>query len=143
MLGLDPEQSAEPAKLPNHGKPKLDWEVLSGVRFFLSLMVMFMHLGSDESWGAFANLRQFPFHVHLFFTLGGYVLAASMAPPIKKKTSFVVARFGGMYPLYAVALVLSIVNLLVTPRSQIFNSLKYLLLVIVLTTLVLTEARSR
>ena len=42
-------------------------------------MVLFMHFGSDTSWGAAGNLRQFPWHVHRFFCLGGYTMAATMA----------------------------------------------------------------
>jgi len=92
VLGLDPvddDSTGKPAP-----KAKLDWDVLSGLRFCLSCYVMFMHIGSNESWGRVANLRQFPWHVHAFFTLGGFSMAAPMAPPIKKKLSYFVSRMG-------------------------------------------------
>ena len=122
VLGLDPDTSCQlAAPGGGRGKPKLDWAALSGLRFYLSCMVMFMHFGSDESWGAFGNLRQFPWHVHLFFTLGGYTMAAAFAPPIANKVSFFVARLSAMYPLYLLALLLALTNLLVSCRPSTFH----------------------
>lgn len=94
-------------------KPKVDWAALAGLRFVLACYVMFMHIGSNESWGAFNNLRQFPWHVHTFFTLAGFSLAIIMPAMINKKLSFVSARVAGMYPLYGLAIVLAASNLLV------------------------------
>lgn len=62
----------------------IDWEVISGFRFVLACYVMFMHIGSNKSWGAFNNLRGWPWHVHVFFTLGGFSLTAPMNPVIAK-----------------------------------------------------------
>ena len=53
-------------------KPHVDWSTLAGFRFLLACYVMFMHIGSNDSWDAFSNLRQFPWHVHTFFTLAGF-----------------------------------------------------------------------
>ncbi len=43
-----------------HDKPQVDWATLAGFRFVLACYVMFMHIGSNESWDAFSNLRQSP-----------------------------------------------------------------------------------
>lgn len=99
----------------------IDWDVISGFRFILSCYVMFMHIGSNDSWGAFNNLRGWPWHVHVFFTLGGFSLGAPMNPTIEKKFKYVIARIGAMYPMYAVALVFVLVNLLVTCRPSTFR----------------------
>ena len=82
-LGLDPEQEGDKKKEPT--KAQIDWGTLNGLRFLLACYVMFMHLGSNESWGAFSNFRGWPWHVHCFFTLGGYSLASLMNPLIRKK----------------------------------------------------------
>lgn len=74
-------------------KAKIDWDVISGFRFVLACYVMFMHIGSD-SWGSFTLLRTYPWHVHCFFTLGGYSMASTMNPVIKKKFSYFLSRIG-------------------------------------------------
>jgi len=120
VLGLDPVDEACPMKTTKNAK--MDNSVLSGFRFYLACMVMFMHIGADSSWGAFSTLRQFPWHVHVFFTLGGYTMALPMAPPIKKKLGYFVARMMAMYPLYMLALVFAVANLLVSCRPDTFVS---------------------
>jgi len=100
----------------------IDWDVLSGFRFSLSCYVMFMHIGSNKSWGVMSNLRGWPWHVHVFFTLGGYSMAAPMNPAIKKKFKYFLARMGSMYPMYAIALIFAIINLIVTCRPSTFRS---------------------
>lgn len=62
----------------------IDWEAISGFRFLLACYVMFMHIGSNSSWGSFNNLRGWPWHVHVFFLLGGFSLVAPMNPVIEK-----------------------------------------------------------
>eukprot|EP00588_Corethron_pennatum_P012659 CAMPEP_0194265640 /NCGR_PEP_ID=MMETSP0169-20130528/814_1 /TAXON_ID=218684 /ORGANISM="Corethron pennatum, Strain L29A3" /LENGTH=1665 /DNA_ID=CAMNT_0039006149 /DNA_START=543 /DNA_END=5540 /DNA_ORIENTATION=+ len=119
-LGLDPEQDGDKKKEPT--KAEIDWGTLNGLRFLLACYVMFMHLGSNESWGAFSNLRRWPWHVHCFFTLGGYSLASPMNPVIRKKLSYFLARIGGMYPMYCIALVFGLVNLLIVCRPSTFRS---------------------
>jgi len=99
----------------------IDWDVISGFRFLLACYVMFMHIGSNSSWGAFNNLRSWPWHVHVFFTLGGFSLAAPMNPVIEKKFKYFLARIGAMYPMYAVALIFVFINLLVTCRPSTFR----------------------
>lgn len=99
----------------------IDWDTISGFRFILACYVMFMHIGSNESWGAFNNLRGWPWHVHVFFTLGGFSLAAPMNPVIEKKFKYVMARFGAMYPMYAVALIFVFINLLIACRPSTFR----------------------
>jgi len=100
----------------------IDWEVINGFRFVLACYVIFMHIGSNKSWGAFNNLRGWPWHVHVFFTLGGFSLAAPMNPKIKRKFKFFVARFMAMYPMYIVALIFVFVNLLVSCRPSTFRN---------------------
>lgn len=122
VLGLDPVEKACPMQAPPSVRAKMDHAVLSGLRFYLAGMVMFMHIGADASWGAFGNLRQFPWHVHVFFTLGGYSMASAMAPPIKKKVSYFWARIIAMYPLYLLALLFAVGNLLVSCRPATFSA---------------------
>ena len=45
-------------------KALIDWDVITGFRAVLACYVMFMHLGSNESWGRVGNLRGWPWHVH-------------------------------------------------------------------------------
>ena len=82
---------------------------------------MFMHLGTNESWGALCNLRRWPWHVHVFFTLGGYSLSAPMNPVIEKKFKYFIARIGAMYPMYSVALFFVFINMLVSCRPSTFR----------------------
>ena len=122
VLGLDPEEDdAINTKESKEPKAKMDWGTLGGLRFTLACYVMFMHIGSTESWGRMANLRGFPWHVHVFFTLGGYSLASPMNPVIQKKVSYFITRIGSMYPMYAVALFLANINLLVVCRPSTFS----------------------
>jgi len=112
--------SASPPAAPSD-KPLLDWQTLSGFRFVLACYVMFMHIGSDASWGAVSNLRQFPWHVHAFFAVAGFSLAASMPALIARKGGFIWARISGMYPLYGLALLLALINLLPGCQPSTFD----------------------
>ena len=120
-LGLDPKIT-EVCPMKDAVKAKMDWQVLSGLRFFLACYVMFMHIGSNESFGGVSNLRGFPWHVHLFFTLGGYSMAAPMAPKIEKKFAYFKARIRSMLPMYYVALVLGLINLIVVCNPSTFEA---------------------
>ncbi len=102
-------------------KPKVDWSTLAGFRFLLACYVMFMHIGSDVSWGAFSNLRQFPWHVHSFFAVAGFSLVAFMPSVIQQKGAFIWARISGMYPLYALALLLCLINLFPSCQPSTFD----------------------
>jgi len=124
VLGMDPDEdlkgdAAAAAKSPD--KAKVDWAVIGGLRFVLACYVMFMHIGSTESWGAWNNLRGFPWHVHCFFTLGGYSMASPMNPVIEKKLAYFKARMMNMYPMYIIALLLLLINLLVVCRPATFD----------------------
>lgn len=103
-------------------KPKVDWATLAGLRFVLACYVMFMHIGSNESWDAFSNLRQFPWHVHAFFAVAGFSLAIIMPSFINRKMSFVSARITGMYPLYGLAILFAMGNLLVSCQPSTFSA---------------------
>jgi len=123
-LGLDPEKDEDNActlKPKEPAKAKVDWAAISGLRFVLACYVMFMHIGSPESWGKMNNLRGFPWHVHVFFTLGGYSMASPMNPTIKNKFSYFKARIWSMYPMYAIALITCLINLLVVCRPSTFD----------------------
>jgi len=120
-LGLEPQDGNGDASPVKEKKALVDWGVLGGFRFFLACYVMFMHIGSVDSWGSFSNLRGFPWHVHVFFTLGGYSMASPMNPAIKKKLSYFIARIGAMYPMYAAALFFGLVNLLIVCRPSTFR----------------------
>ncbi|CAI1858233.1 AMP-binding protein [Serratia fonticola] len=120
MSGLLAPKTAQAVNLPA-SKASVDWQTLAGFRFLLACYVMFMHIGSNDSWGAFSNLRQFPWHVHTFFTLAGFSLAVLMPSLIKNKMAFVSARVIGMYPLYGLAVLLALGNLLVTCQPATFS----------------------
>ena len=96
------------------------WGAIGGLRFILSCYVMFMHIGSEDSFGAFNNLRGLP-HVQFFFLLGGYSLAAPMNPVIENKVNYVKARIWAMYPMYLVALVFALIHLLISCRPSTFR----------------------
>lgn len=119
-LGLDPTGSLV-AKDVSTPKAKIDWACLGGLRFLLASYVMFMHIGSPESWGKINNLRGFPWHVHVFFTLGGYSMASPMNPTIKKKFSYFKAKMWSMYPMYLFSLLFGLMNLLVVCRPATFR----------------------
>ncbi|KDB08851.1 Long-chain-fatty-acid--CoA ligase [Burkholderia sp. lig30] len=104
------------------GKPNVDWSAIAGLRFLLACYVMFMHIGSDQSWGAFANLRQFPWHVHAFFVVAGFSLTVFMPSLITRKASFVWARISTIYPLYAFAVFLALINLVPNCQPSTFSS---------------------
>lgn len=113
-------QTASPAR-PAADKPKVDWSTLAGFRFVLACYVMFMHIGSDVSWDAVSNLRQFPWHVHSFFAVAGFSLVAFMPSMIQRKGAFIWARISGMYPLYALALLLALINLFPSCQPSSFS----------------------
>ncbi len=77
MLEEDAGVLASPDSRKHVMNTFIDWDVISGFRFCLSCYVMFMHFGSNDSWGAIANLRGWPWHVHVFFTLGGFSMVSS------------------------------------------------------------------
>ncbi len=77
MLEEDIDTNASPDANKQAKNTFIDWDVISGFRFCLSCYVMFMHFGSNGSWGALANLRGWPWHVHVFFTLGGFSMVSS------------------------------------------------------------------
>lgn len=110
------------AMLEEGGKPVVDWAAIGGLRFILACYVMFMHIGSEQSWGAFANLRQFPWHVHAFFIVAGFSLAVYMPALINRKAAFVWARVSAMYPLFALAIFLGLLNLVPNCTPSSFSS---------------------
>jgi len=120
-LGLDPKEFDEEPHTGKETKAVIDWGVISGFRFVLACYVMFMHIGSDKSWATFSNLRGWPWHVHVFFTLGGYSLASPMNPIIKNKWKYFMARIGSMYTMYAMALLFGLINLVIVCRPSTFS----------------------
>mmetsp|Transcript_4011 Transcript_4011/g.6002 ORF Transcript_4011/g.6002 Transcript_4011/m.6002 type:complete len:875 (-) Transcript_4011:291-2915(-) len=121
-LGLDPkEDKACVLHAKESTTAKVDWNCLLGLRFVLACYVMFMHIGSTDSWGKVNNLRGFPWHVHVFFTLGGYSVASPMNPMIAKKFSYFKARISAMYPMYALSLIASFINLIIVCRPSTFH----------------------
>ena len=91
-------------------KPKL--QALTGLRFFAAVHVVAFHYLAASS-GIPALLYHITRYgyvgVSLFFVLSGFVLAYSYPdlPTTASKKQFWLARFARIYPLYAVALVLS------------------------------------
>jgi hypothetical protein len=100
----------------------IDGETISGLRYLLACYVMFMYIGSNESWGCFANLRGMRWHEHIFFLLGGYAMALPMNPVIVAKFNYSISRIKAMYPVYLIAVVLAIANLLVVCRPSTFRN---------------------
>lgn len=101
-------------------KPAVDWPVLNSFRFVLICYVLFMHIGDHDSWGAFANLRQFPWHMHAFFLLAGFTLAVVMPSHISRSGTFIWSRIMTIYPLYIFAVILVTMNFLVGCRPGNF-----------------------
>ena len=59
-LGLEEEENTKlipEVKKVRKNNTYIDWDAISGFRFVLACYVMFMHLGLNESWGSFNNLR--------------------------------------------------------------------------------------
>jgi len=119
-LGFTGEEDAT-ANTKLETKAKVDFGVITGFRFLLSCYVMFTHIGSTKAWGSFANVRGMQWHTHCFFLLGGYSMALPMNPDIKKKWAYFVARMGNMYPMYFMALIFAVINLLVVCRPSTFD----------------------
>ena len=107
---------------------------LSGLRYVLSVGVMFNHIGAvwqgeDErnpmTWGQNffpGKASTFYFPATAFFVLGGYSLSAALAArEVKSYWSFVSSRFKTLLPLYWFALVLALINLLVTCRPETYS----------------------
>ena len=67
-------------------------------------------------------MKGWPWHVHVFFTLGGYSLAAPMNPSIEKKLKYFKARFLALYPMYAIALAIGFMNLIYSCRPSTFRA---------------------
>jgi len=122
VLGFEANEGADGAEAKVRSKPLVDYAALSGFRFILSSMVMFMHFGSNESFGDVSRVRNFPWHVHLFYITGGFSLANALAPPPKKYMNYFLARLSAMYPLYLVAIFISIIHLLVSCNPSTFDS---------------------
>lgn len=100
---------------------RVDVETISGLRYVLACYVMFMSIGSDKSWGSFANLRYLPWHEHVFFLLGGFSMALPMNPIIVTKFDFVKSRIKAMYPMYLCAVIFGLINLIVVCRPVTFQ----------------------
>jgi len=122
VLGINAmEDIADITKTKELEKAKIDYACIGGLRFILAMYVMFMHIGSADSWGRMNNLRGFPWHVHVFFFLGGYSMASPMNPIIKKKFGYFKARMWAMYPMYIAAIIFGLANLLVVCRPSTFD----------------------
>ena len=105
-----PETTARQAKGPSKIGP------LTGLRFFAAIAVVFFHFGKGHitrAPGFLVNVATGGAHgVTLFFILSGFVLAYNYANPAKtsglRKREFWAARFARIYPVYALALVLTL-----------------------------------
>lgn len=108
---------------------------LSGLRYLLSIGVMFNHIGAvwqgeDErnpmTFGSSffpGKASTFYFPATVFFVLGGYSLSAALAAkPVRSNWSFYSARFKTLLPLYWFALILALINLLVICRPSTYSS---------------------
>ncbi len=87
---------------------------LTGLRFIAALHVVLLHVcGSNLTAGSYflTNILRSGFvAVELFFALSGFVLIYSYADREYTKREFYIARWARIYPLYAIALLLSLPN---------------------------------
>lgn len=60
LLGFDGEDDTKTEAVVKDSKAKIDWGVITGFRFILGCYVMFMHIGSNKSWGK----SEFVYRVH-------------------------------------------------------------------------------
>jgi hypothetical protein len=108
---------------------------LSGLRYLLSVGVMFNHIGAvwqgeDErnplTWGQSffpGKASTFYFPATVFFVLGGYSLSSALAArKVRGYWGFVTSRFKTLLPLYWLALVLALINLLVVCQPSQYSS---------------------
>ena len=98
---------------------QIDRHTIGGLQYVVVCYLMFMHIGPAE--GSLANLRKMPMHEHLFFLICGYSLAIPMKPIIVTKTEYVRDHFKELYPIYFVAVILGLSNLLLVCRPSTFN----------------------
>lgn len=116
------------------GAPRMS-HGLSGLRYLLSVGVMFNHIGAvwqgeDErnpmTFGASffpGKASTFYFPATVFFVLGGYSLSSALAAkPVRSHFSFLSARLKTLLPLYWFALILALVNLLIICRPSTYSS---------------------
>ena len=100
--------------MPPEKRPPLD--SLTGLRFLAALHVVLLHVCSPSltapSYVLTNWVRSGFVSVELFFALSGFVLVYSYAGRQYSKKEFYVARWARIYPIYAVALVLSLPSFL-------------------------------
>ena len=133
VLGIEAEYFDAQTVAPK-GAPRIS-SGLSGLRYLLSVGVMFNHIGAvwqgeDErnplTWGQNffpGKASTFYFPATVFFVLGGYSLSAALAArEIRGYWSFVSSRFKTLLPLYWFALLLALINLLVVCRPSTYSS---------------------
>ena len=132
VLGIEAE-TFDAQTAPPKGVARLS-SGLSGLRYVLSVGVMFNHIGAvwqgeDErnpmTWGQNffpGKASTFYFPATAFFVLGGYSLSAALAArEVKSYWSFVSSRFKTLLPLYWFALILALINLLVVCRPETYS----------------------
>lgn len=133
VLGIEAE-TFDARTAPLKGVARLS-SGLSGLRYLLSVGVMFNHIGAvwqgeDErnpmTWGQNffpGKASTFYFPATAFFVLGGYSLSAALAArEVKSYWSFISSRFKTLLPLYWFALILALINLLVICRPETYSS---------------------
>ena len=133
LLGVEAESFDAQAIAPR-GVARIS-SGLSGLRYLLSVGVMFNHIGAvwqgeDErnplTWGQSffpGKASTFYFPATVFFVLGGYSLSSALAArKIRGYWGFVTSRFNTLLPMYWLALVLALINLLVVCQPSQYSS---------------------
>lgn len=104
-----------PQVVPAPPKPKRKETLpaLTGLRCFAALNIVFFHFSNPKWFGPFAPIIDNGFtSVSFFLLLSGYILAYNYTDRARKgqlkSGSFWIARFSRLYPVYLLALVISI-----------------------------------
>ena len=113
----------EPAKAAPASAAIPHLRALTGLRFFAAFWVVAVHATENGLVGWPAGLRQFIssgwLAVSLFFVLSGFILAVNYGHrPKMDRASFWVARFARVWPVYILALILSLPSFIAHLRQE-------------------------
>jgi len=126
VLGV---QSKEAAQSEPSMPPPIVSSSLSGLRYLMGVGVMFNHIcsatddkySSGKAFGQFKS-STFYFPATVFFVLGGFTLSAGLSGrPVRKLKKFYVARAATLHPQYLFAVLLALINLIITCTPSEYN----------------------
>jgi peptidoglycan/LPS O-acetylase OafA/YrhL len=107
-----PDVVPEAPRPPQHNK-KETLPALTGLRCFAALNIVFFHFSNPKWFGPFAPVVDHGYtSVSFFLLMSGYILAYNYSDRASKghlrTREFWIARFSRLYPVYILALILSI-----------------------------------